>query len=131
MDRESSELQESGRQLVYFAAERTLLAWIRAAVALMALGFVVDRFGLFLREVAKAQGWRMGAAALATWPGTTIVLTGVAVNVVAAVRYGRFARRLARGDAEPGLGLPLAVGLSLALGLVGVGLALYLQRVTS
>ena len=33
---------------VFFAAERTLLAWVRTALALVGLGFVVARFGLFL-----------------------------------------------------------------------------------
>ena len=36
---------------VLFAAERTLLAWQRSAIALMAFGFVVERFGLFTRMV--------------------------------------------------------------------------------
>lgn len=36
---------------VLFAAERTLLAWQRPAIRLMAFGFVVERFGLFLRMV--------------------------------------------------------------------------------
>ena len=35
---------------VYMAAKRTFLAWIRTGIAFMAFGFVVDRFGLFLRE---------------------------------------------------------------------------------
>ena len=34
---------------VYFAAERTLLAWVRTGLAVIGLGFVVARFGLFLR----------------------------------------------------------------------------------
>ena len=34
----------------YLAAERTFLAWIRTGLALMGFGFVVARFGLFLRE---------------------------------------------------------------------------------
>jgi hypothetical protein len=34
---------------VFFAAERTLLAWQRTAIALIGLGFVVERFGLFLK----------------------------------------------------------------------------------
>ena len=33
---------------VLFAAERTLLAWNRTSVSLMAFGFVIERFGLFL-----------------------------------------------------------------------------------
>ena len=36
---------------VLFAAERTLLAWQRSAIALMGFGFVVERFGLFLQIV--------------------------------------------------------------------------------
>jgi len=36
---------------VRFAAGRTLLAWQRTAIALMGFGFVVERFGLFLRMV--------------------------------------------------------------------------------
>jgi putative membrane protein len=33
----------------YMAAERTFLAWIRTGIAFMGFGFVVARFGLFLR----------------------------------------------------------------------------------
>ena len=40
---------------VYFAAERTMLAWLRTGVTIMAFGFVVARFGLFLR-LLQAQG---------------------------------------------------------------------------
>ena len=37
---------------VYFAAERTFLAWIRTGLGLMGVGFAVSRFGLFLRELS-------------------------------------------------------------------------------
>ena len=36
----------------FFAAERTLLAWVRTALAIMGFGFVVARFGLYLRMLA-------------------------------------------------------------------------------
>jgi hypothetical protein len=36
---------------IYFAAERTYLAWIRTGLGLMGFGFVVARFGLFLKEL--------------------------------------------------------------------------------
>jgi uncharacterized membrane protein YidH (DUF202 family) len=41
---------------VYFAAERTLLAWVRTGIAIMAFGFVVARFGLFLRLLRAQAG---------------------------------------------------------------------------
>ena len=48
---------------VYFAAERTVLAWLRRGLALMGFGFVVARFGLFLREIALATGSEMPTTA--------------------------------------------------------------------
>jgi len=39
---------------VLFAAERTLLAWNRTSVSLMAFGFVIERFGLFIHMLGKA-----------------------------------------------------------------------------
>ena len=41
---------------IYFAAERTTLAWVRTGLAMMGFGFVVARFGLFLRELAVVRG---------------------------------------------------------------------------
>ena len=40
---------------VLFAAERTLLAWNRTTISLMAFGFVIERFGLFLEIVHKEE----------------------------------------------------------------------------
>ena len=40
------------------ANERTFLAWVRTAIAVMAFGFVIERFDLFLQVIAPqmAQG---------------------------------------------------------------------------
>ena len=76
---------------VRFAAERTLLAWVRTGIALMGFGFVVARFGLFLRELAAA------AVPVAHHPGASmavgvgLTLTGVAVTAAAGGRCGRCA----------------------------------------
>jgi putative membrane protein len=42
--------RDDGNVSDHLANERTYLAWIRMGIAIMALGFVVARFGLFLRE---------------------------------------------------------------------------------
>lgn len=116
-------LQESGRQLVYLAAERTLLAWVRAAISLLVLGFAVDRFGLYLAE--------RGSPALygTTWSSTVglgLIASGVAISALSALRYQRFARRYHTGDLRPGPGIPFAVSLCWALAGVGAVLAVYL-----
>lgn len=38
-----------------FAAERTLLAWNRTSISLMAFGFLVERFGLFLEITGREE----------------------------------------------------------------------------
>ncbi len=43
---------------VYFAAERTFLAWIRTGLGLIGIGFAVSRFSLFLRQIAATQSRR-------------------------------------------------------------------------
>ena len=71
----------------FLAEERTVLAWIRTGIALMGLGFVVARFGLFLEEIQINQG---GSPAqqhrLSLWFGTALIVAGVAVNLFSAWR---------------------------------------------
>ena len=55
----------------YLAAERTLLAWIRTGLALMGFGFVVARYGLFLREFQVAERLRPAQSyGFSLWFGT-------------------------------------------------------------
>ena len=71
------------------ANERTLLAWIRTGVALMAFGFAIARFGLFLREIAPvAAAPSAGAPALGSgWFGVVLLLFGFVTNLAAMIRY--------------------------------------------
>jgi len=57
------------RRLVYFAAGRTLMAWVRSALGLMALGFVVDRFGLVLSQITPTTIKMHGPGAYSAWGG--------------------------------------------------------------
>jgi uncharacterized membrane protein YidH (DUF202 family) len=72
---------------VYFASERTLLAWIRTGLAMMGFGFVVARFGLFLREMATMRDVPpQSHSGLSLSAGTTLVIFGVVVKILAAVQ---------------------------------------------
>jgi putative membrane protein len=65
---------------VYLAAERTLLAWLRAGLGSMGVGFAMARFGLFLREMQAAQSHAPAhATGLSTWSGVALVALGVAM----------------------------------------------------
>ncbi|MFO0844243.1 MAG: DUF202 domain-containing protein [Gemmataceae bacterium] len=113
--------------------ETSLLGWVRTSLALMGFGFVVARFGLFLKEVALAGHDRVkehpGLAAMNTFTGTALIGLGVAVLVLSVRNHQRMAADLDRGE----LGLPLrwslGVLLSLALAALGMGMAVYLTIV--
>ena len=117
----------TGDPRTYFAAERTLLAWVRTGLAMMGFGFVVARFGLFLRELASVEGvqprQRLGVS---LWVGTTLVLLGVAVNLLAAFKHWSTVRRLDRGQPIRFGPLSLGIVVALLLGLLGTLIAGYL-----
>ena len=113
---------------VYFAAERTFLAWIRTGLGLMGVGFAVARFGLFLRQL---QSGNSGVSAhhttgISVWYGIAIVLLGVIVNVSAVIRHFQIVRELSSGAWVPGRVSTNAVVLAIILAAAGLGMAAYL-----
>ena len=109
------------------AVERTLLAWVRTGLAVMGLGFVVARFGLFLRETASTHGKALPAQTpFSPVVGVLLILLGAAAMALAAFRFVDTLRRLRSGRPAP---VSVGPGLFLTGGLVltGVALAGYLM----
>lgn len=124
---ESGDQKTVGRHLVYYAAERTLMAWIRSALGLMALGFVIDRFGLILQQAPLVQGGRFHPRLFSFWTGTAMVTLGTFMAVTAAVRYWRFSIAFHRiGTSRPGHGILVGVIYTLILALIGVVIIFFL-----
>ncbi len=69
------------------ANERTMLAWLRTGIALMAFGFAIARFALFLREFAQARGATPVHGLGSTWFGVALVVSGLLINAGATFRY--------------------------------------------
>src|SRR4051794_17342325 len=114
---------------IYFAAERTLLAWIRTGLAMMGFGFVVARFGLFLRELqASQQSVLVRSTHGSLWFGTALVLMGVIVNLSAALQHMRLVRRLQEGTWSPQVSRS-GIAVAIALALAGVAVTIYLLSV--
>jgi putative membrane protein len=112
---------------VYFAAERTFLAWIRTGLGLMGVGFAVARFGLFLREMTASQTHTAPhAGGLSVWSGTALVFLGVMVLAASVAQHLTLIRELSSGTWRPGRISRNAVLLALLLALVGVAMAIYL-----
>ena len=115
---------------VYFAAERTFLAWIRTGLGLMGIGFAVSRFGLFLRELSATESHLPAhTTGLSLWSGVSLVALGVIVNLSAVLRHFQLIHELSSGTWRPGRVSRDAVILGLLLAAIGVGMAIYLMLV--
>jgi putative membrane protein len=114
----------------YLAAERTLLAWLRTGLAPMGFGFVVARFGIFLRQFQLIQHGPVETPyGLSLWFGTTLIAAGILVNLFSGWQYARLVRELNRGEAIRPRSFAVAVGVALFLALVGLAMAIYLVSV--
>ncbi len=114
----------------FYAAERTLLAWVRTGLALMGFGFLIERFGLFLRQIAALRHEAPPSAGRGTaWFGVALVLLGTVVLLFAARRHLASVKRIAAGTdlARPSASAA-PVTLNVILAGIGVALAISLLR---
>ncbi len=113
------------------ANERTFLAWVRTAITVMAFGFLIERFDIFLATIAsEAPSHPLGlhGQRFANEAGLAFILLGIAMIVVAAVRFFRIARQLDKDEVVPSSGVLFDLALAGLLVLLGVSLFLYLAR---
>lgn len=116
------------------ANERTFLAWIRTSIGIMAFGFVVERFGLFLKQIAYVLGQtgslgfpaeqKPPQAGYSAFFGIALVALGALMGVLAFVRYKKVEKQIDEGTYQPSIILDLLLALSIVT--VGVFLVFYL-----
>ena len=113
---------------VFFAAERTLLAWLRTGLTIMAIGFVIARFGLFAQLLSAQSGEVLpeSRSVISAILGVGFVLTGSLAIIAAAIHHQRFIATLPQIDIPSSYSKRLALTLSLIVALLGIVLAAYL-----
>ena len=113
---------------VFFAGERTLLAWVRTGLTIMGFGFVVARFGLFLELLAFQRTPAIAVAPihLSNIIGIGLVLLGSASMIISAIQHKRFVASLPVVDLPPMHNATFPIALACILGTLGFLLAIYL-----
>jgi putative membrane protein len=93
----------------------------------MAFGFVVARFGVFLREIVLSHsGTAQPRTPVSLYVGLGLILAGVAVCIGSAVRHGRYVRGIDEGHFRSAFGSMMAVGVVVLLTIVGIAMAIFL-----
>jgi putative membrane protein len=113
------------------ANERTFLAWVRTAIAVMAFGFVIEKFDLFLQVAAPQiahQQLAIHGQGFANAAGLAFILLGIAMIVIAVLRFIRTAKEIDAEEAVPSPGERFDLALAALLGLLGLALFLYMSR---
>ncbi|KAF0205211.1 MAG: hypothetical protein FD173_1194 [Gallionellaceae bacterium] len=109
---------------VFFAAERTLLAWNRTSLALMAFGFVIERFGLFVTILLPKHDMPLQRG-LSFWTGLLFVLLGAFVAAYSTVQYRKVLRTLKPIEIPEGYRTDPGVISNLLVAVLGIILTVY------
>lgn len=132
MQESGNEILVNAHRLVYFSAERTLMSWVRAALGMMALGFVIDRFGLVLRQISPAADGTHIPRAYSFWGGSMLILVGGLMAMAATIRYWRFAYDYYHENSTlPGHGIMMGVVFAAILAILGFAIAVFLLNLGS
>jgi putative membrane protein len=113
------------------ANERTFLAWVRTAIAVMAFGFLVEKFDLFLELAGPSLAGRtlsMPGQKFGNVAGLSLIVLGTVMVALAAARFLITAKNIDSAELQPGTGSRIDMALAGLLVLLGCALFFYLSH---
>ena len=116
------------------ANERTFLAWVRTSIAVIAFGFLVERFDLFIAfarvEIRRHQP-AVPRGDFGQLAGLVLIILGIVMILVAALRFARNAREIDNAKTFPGTGSRVDLALAFLIVLLTGALLFYLASTLS
>jgi len=113
------------------ANERTFLAWVRTGIAIIAFGFVVEKFNLFVRTIAEASkaGSRLQferfTGAFSHYDGLVLIVIGIAIILISLFRFIRTGRMIDDAQSHSASGIKAELVLAVALGVIVIAMTVY------
>lgn len=109
---------------VFFAAERILLAWNRTSLSMMAFGFVIERFGLFVSILMPKHDMPLQRG-MSFWTGLIFVLLGAVVAAYSTIQYRKLINTLKPVEIPEGYRTDPGVISNLIVASLGIVLTVY------
>ncbi len=111
---------------VHMANERTFLAWIRTSIGIMAFGFVVEKFALFVKQISFFLGKEVAlpSRGYSSVFGIILVALGALMGLLAFIRYKKVEKQIDEDTYQPSLILDILLTMSILS--IGVFLVIYL-----
>jgi putative membrane protein len=110
------------------ANERTFLAWVRTAVAIMGFGFLVEKFDLFVKVAGGTV--HQGSQLVGNIAGLALFILGGAMMVLAVVRFRQTSTAIDADERHPAVGARMDMALVTLLVLLGAVLFGFLVYTT-
>ena len=110
------------------ANERTYLAWVRTSIAIMAFGFLIEKFEIFISYVGKAveDEKHFQSSLLAELAGLSLFLVGILIIIVATLRFFMHKEAIEVDDTIPYSVKKINIFLSALIILISVFLFVYM-----
>ncbi len=116
----------------HMANERTFLAWVRTSIAIMAFGFVVEKFALFIQKLShylEDKSFRTPPLPqeYSSFLGIALVAMGAFMGFLSFIRYKKVEREINQDTYQPSIILDILV----ALGIITIGIFLVFYMIHS
>jgi uncharacterized membrane protein YidH (DUF202 family) len=116
---ETSKPKGAPDRRVHMANERTFLAWVRTSIGIMAFGFVVEKFALFMKRLPFLLGGTETTSPPPSSPGYStvfgivLVAMGALMGLLAFVRYKKVEREINQDTYQPSTLLDILVTIGI------------------
>ena len=95
-----NEVKKQGNPSDHLANERTFLAWVRTSIGIMAFGFVVVKFSLFVKQISLLLGKEqiLQSKGYSGKLGVALVVVGTITSLLSYIRYTQTKKQLNDGE---------------------------------